>query len=331
MKRLGQGKRAFGMALVLVFVAGCGAQSSQGASSNLMPARLNLMHGQAHQSSASAGDLLYVLTGKNVTVVSISTWQIIGSIAGYEAGGICSDPTTGDIFLPQDDDTILEYAHGGTTPIATLNGPKGYHDLQECAVDPTTHNLATTSQFGPSEGSNSVIIVFPGEQNSPMVYQKKKIHTLVEGAYDDLGNFYVDAINDNGKFFIGELKAGQSQISLIRLKASHTVAKLQWDGTYLVGAVPNQGLGSIAYQLQISGGAATVAGTVRFSKSGLSGFWISSGTYYQAFGKVPHRKNEALGAWPYPKGGKASATLYGIVHGNGQILDLTVSVAPSRR
>jgi hypothetical protein len=331
MRIIGLSRAAFDMVLAAALLAGCGGSQSQVAPSGVMPTRLNSTQRQAHQMSSSSGDLLYIQTGQNIVIVSITAWQIVGSIAGNgNIGDVCSDPYTGDVFVPQND-TVLEYAHGGTTPIATLHAPKGYTALRGCSVDPTTQNLAMTSGL-PYHGSPA-IIVFPGEQDDPMIYRKKKLSTLGATAYDSVGNLYLDVYDGRGKFFIGEIKAGQNQFNLIRPRAGLVVGKMQWDGTYLVGQVPReQGLGSTVYQLHIVGNRATVVNAIRFAKAApISGFWISGGTLFQGFGKVPHRKNEALGAWQYPSGGKPYKTLYGIVHGkNILIYDLTVSVAPSR-
>ena len=331
MKSLGLNRYVLTIGAASALLAGCGGMQSP-FNGGVTPTVLDSARTREHQTSGTSGDLLYVETSSSIMIVSVASWQIVGAITDLPDFdvGICSDPNSGNVFVPQYD-TVLEYAHGGTMPIATLNGPKGYTYLRGCSVDPITQNLAMTSSFGPYEG-NPGVIIFPAEQNYAQVYRKKELSTLGDTAYDNVGNLYMDAYNVHGKFFIGEMKVGQTQINLIRLRANQVVGKMQWDGTYLVGKVPkSSGLGSTVYQLEIAGSKATVVGTVRFAKAGQSGFWISDGTMFQAFGEVPHKKNEALGAWPYPNGGKASATLYGIVHGkDASIYDLTVSVDPSR-
>ena len=66
--------------------------------------------------------------------------------------GECVDKA-GDVFVADfggntGTPAILEYAHGGTKPIATLSDP-GYYP-ESCSIDPTTGNLAVTNDGGPA-------------------------------------------------------------------------------------------------------------------------------------------------------------------------------------
>jgi hypothetical protein len=289
------------------------------------------VHNHSHPASGSYGDLLYIATPETIVVVSYPQWQVVATISGISGlGGVCSDPSTGNVFAPQYD-TVTEYAHGGTTPIATLNGPSGYTDLEGCSVDPTTGNLAVSSYFGPK--GHSGIIVFPGGQGPPTVYTDKILHLFGYTAYDNAGNLFVPGFTNKGRFRIGELPAGQTKFVHIKLSPrSVGVGKVQWDGTYLVGNAANaNGQDSTIYQLQISGNIANVAGTIHLTRGGQSGFWIYNGALFEALRTVPHKKNIAVAAWPYPAGGKAISKLYGIVRGkHPEIYDVTLSAAPSR-
>jgi hypothetical protein len=239
MRDLDFGRWALGICVAAAMLAGCGGSQPPIAGPDAMSARSGSTHRQPRQTSGSSQDLLYIQTTQSIVIVSISTWQIVGTISGYNGdGGVCSDPYTGNVFVPQAK-TVVEYAHGGTTPIATLAAPKGYTYLRGCSVDPTTQNLAMTSAFGPYEGSPPAVIVFPGEQDYPTIYHKKKLSTLGDTAYDAVGNLYVDVYDNHGRFFIGEIRAGQSQFNLIRLKSDLVVGKMQWDGSYLVGWSPS--------------------------------------------------------------------------------------------
>ena len=89
---------------------------------------------------AKSEDLLYASGGcGGVCVLSYPDGKLVGtlSISG-ELGGNCSD-AAGNVFIT-DDYQVLEYSHGGTSPIATLSVPGTM--AQACAIDSVTGNLA---------------------------------------------------------------------------------------------------------------------------------------------------------------------------------------------
>ena len=308
-------------------MTGCGGVQTIGAVPQTVMTT-SVMKAGVHQPSGSYGDLLYVATPTTTVLVSYPQGQVIGTISGVSGlGGVCSDPNTGNVFAPQGA-TVLEYAHGGTTPIATLNGPAGYSDLQGCSVDPNTGNLAMSSYFGPKGYSG--LIIFPGGQGQPTVYTDKILHLFGCTAYDSAGNLFVTGYTNKGYYRIGELPVGQSKLVHIRISPrSAEVGKIEWDGTYLAGEAPDaRGRDSIIYRLAINGDKATVADTVHLKSAGSSGIWIYNGTVFEAYGKVLNRKNMAIAAWSYPQGGKATSKFYGIVQGkHPTIYDVTMSVA----
>src|ERR1700722_2011598 len=62
--------------------------------------------------------------------------------------GMCAD-AAGDVWITYSPPTpqLVEYAHGGANPIATLNFP-GQHP-NGCSIDPNSGNMAVTNLFGP--------------------------------------------------------------------------------------------------------------------------------------------------------------------------------------
>ena len=105
----------------------------------------------------------------------------------YEASNyICSDPTNGDIFVPEND-SIFEYAHGGMSPIATLTVPGAYIETRGCAVDPTTGNLAVVAY---NNASRNALLVYRSASGTPTVYLDKKVRSFDYPAYDGSGNLF---------------------------------------------------------------------------------------------------------------------------------------------
>ena len=112
-----------------------------------------------------------------VLVLSFPKGDLVGTLTGFSVpSGECVDES-GDVFVADGGaDTIREYAHGGTTPIATLNDPG---EPYGCSVDPTTGNLAVTN------GSDSVAI-YPSAQGTPTLYSDPSIYESVSYTHLDV-------------------------------------------------------------------------------------------------------------------------------------------------
>ena len=77
-------------------------------------------------SGCQKADLLY-LTDEGADDVYVYSWprgELKGTLTGFDApNGECVDKA-GDVFVANEDESqILEYAHGGTSPIETLSDP----------------------------------------------------------------------------------------------------------------------------------------------------------------------------------------------------------------
>src|SRR6202012_5024077 len=105
---------------IALFLAGCGGWTqavpqsiaTQGAARTAM----------AHTRTSSDGPILYISTAKRGVLVSYPQGQVIGSIPfyGYDVSEtICSDPHNGSVVVPAST-AIYQYAHGATTPTATI-------------------------------------------------------------------------------------------------------------------------------------------------------------------------------------------------------------------
>jgi hypothetical protein len=206
---------------------------------------------------------------------------------------------------------ILEYEHGGTTPIQTLSAPLFYPG--GCSIDPTTGNLAVTFK-GQRHGT---IAIYANAQGSPVLY--KVVGAYLCG-YDDSGNLFVDG-DDQPDASLYELPHDGTQFKRITLSHSVSAAGIvQWDGHYIT--VEDRAHRYI-YQVKVTGSKGTIVGT---TKLGLRwpqfrDSWIQGGTVI-ATGGLSY---DYLGFWKYPSGGKAVR----LVTGFGSLAGVTVSVAPS--
>ncbi|HEX4014091.1 MAG TPA: hypothetical protein VHX17_09420 [Candidatus Cybelea sp.] len=201
----------------------------------------------------------------NVYLFTYPQGKLVGTLTGFSGpGGLCTD-RHGDVFVPNVfTSTIVEYAHGGTTPIATLNdGTDRYPN--SCAIDPVTGDLAVANNgSGTGEGPGDIAI-YRGAAGSAS-FEKAMYHPYSCG-YDPYGNLFVDgedASFDNFRF--GELTASKKRYHKIDLNQPIALAGgVAWDGASVaVGDV----YGAVIYQFSISGsngnriGSTQLTGTV---------------------------------------------------------------------
>lgn len=168
MKTLAFGRHVLGIGLGLVMLTGCGGSQGQGAGASGMPQGAafagHAARGKSWMKPSTSGvDLVYISSYTNVVwVYSYPNGALVGTLTGFNnPSGICSD-ANGNVWITNSNaGTIIEYAHGSTTPIATLND-SGQTPV-DCAVDPTTGNLAAADYV-------SNVAVYQNAQGSPTYY-----------------------------------------------------------------------------------------------------------------------------------------------------------------
>jgi hypothetical protein len=271
------------------------------------------------------GDLLYVSDqGTNaVYVYSYPQGTLQQTLTGFkEPAGECSD-TGGDVFISNAfAHNVLEYAHGGTSPVRTLNDsgefPSG------CSVDPVTGNLAVTNYCSGSStkctGPGSVFI-YLGAKGTPKKYTDAAISNFDFCGYDNKGNLFIDGTLNN-VFAFAELRAGRSSITSVTLNQSiGKPGNVQWDGSHIAVGDDTTGTTSTIYQFAISGRSGTKVGTTSLNgATGLGQYWIQ-GAKVIGPNSGGSRKG-TVGFWNYPAGGSPTKTITGL----GRPLGATVSV-----
>lgn len=139
---------------------------------------------------ASGDDLIYISNGNaTVTVYSWPTGKMVGTLRGFDVPeGECVDKA-GDVFITVLDlQEIVEYAHGGKKPIATLSDSS--HSPWACSVDPVTGDLAVADDVG--IGSTQGLSIYRNAQGKPIIYRAANIVDYGYCSYDDKGNLYVN-------------------------------------------------------------------------------------------------------------------------------------------
>jgi hypothetical protein len=297
-----------------------------------------------------SGDLLYVSSfySGNVYVYSYPQRKLVGTLTGFiSPAGECSD-SAGDVFITAysnisgNGSTIYEYAHGGTSPVATLSDSG---DAWGCAIDPATGNLAAANGIDPTNpygSGNGSVAIYADAQGNPTMYYSSEMSPFGFCGYDDQGNLYLPvSIGPTPHLGLARLAHGSGSIEAINLNheiyannADAFLPSVQWDGKSMtVSSVPSDeghvsGLVSV-YRLEITGSDAKVIGTTKLEThnndhAGQS--WIQG---KRIFGIYYHRSYGHVAVWRYPRGGnpvdkignvpaKSFSTLFGV----------TISVAP---
>ena len=300
MKLSNASRLAAGLCAVALF-AGCGGSHAQPGAPGVLPAA------PAIATHAAGGDLLYVSDTQTgaVYVFSYPKGQLKATLPGFtDPGGECVD-AHGNVFVTNTGaSNVLEYAHGGTSQIATLKDA-GYFPIG-CAVDPTTGNLAVTN-FSTSGSAPGDVVIYKHAKGRPTGhFRYRGIDNMLLCGYDDAGNLFVDGLSAGSAFAFVELRAGGAKLTNVTLDQSiANPGGVQWDGKYV--AVGDQAT-NVIYRFSISGNKGTKVGTTTLAGANeVFQFWID-GT--RVVGPDAYRAN--VGIWKYPAGGSPTKTISGV-------------------
>ncbi len=256
-------------------------------------------------------DLLYLTDdgNGNVYVYSFPGAKLQGTLTGLSVPtGECVD-RAGDVWIVDEGtNDIVEYAHGGTVPIATLtdpgNAPEG------CSVDPATGNLAVANAQTLSAGAGSVGI-YANARGTPTLYTESQMKFVLFVTYDDRGNLYADGVDSSLGYRLAELRKNAG--ALVPIAFNQSIAQptnIQWDGKYLAvgdgGGIVGTGTPAI-YHVKITHSAGKVVGVTPITgTTGVFQFFIQGNTFIG-----PNLGNEDVMFWKYPAGGAPTKAIGG--------------------
>jgi hypothetical protein len=327
---------AFIGAAVVALLAGCGP--SQSPIGGLGPTNTSR---ERTQKTSSGGDLIYAAPDFTTYEVNIFTYPAGKFVADFKPpgfpGGLCSD-AHGNVFMTDfesgstDVGNVDEYAHGATSPSATLDDDSYYPT--GCSIDPTTGNLAVANEYNyenKSSGTPGNLAIYADAEGSPAYYETPcGMNYPYAAGYDGQGNLFILG-NPYTNYILCELREGSSTFTTITLSGVPDAHALQWDGTHMafLGGPQGQAKGSDpkVYRVKFSGSAGTVVGTTTFkdllSRAG-DGFAIQGKSVLMPAGR---EKSWRLGIWNYPAGGKATELIKS-PEKYDRPLSVTVSVKP---
>jgi hypothetical protein len=182
---------ALSFCVMIIMLAGCSRSQPLIGAPGATPTR-NKLESRAPRVNTGNDDLIYASGPFETYILSYKSGMVVNTIDTTNEEGLCSDKH-GNVFAPHVN-FIYEYAHGGTTPIATL-GDEGYRPVG-CSVDPTTENLAVanyrTSAMSSQAGN---IAIYKRSKGNPEFYSEPVIQYYLSCSYDDVGNLFLDGRN----------------------------------------------------------------------------------------------------------------------------------------
>ena len=301
------GRLAISAFAAVAVLAACGAPSlpvsnADAASHRLSPA-VHRDRGPSWMSpDAKKTALLYVsdLHTDDVNVYSYPGGTLEGKLTGFsDPWGLCVD-RKGDVFVTDHNAlTIVEYAHGGTTPLATLidtgEQPGG------CDVDPLTGNLAVANVSTPYSTPGNVGI-YKHARGARQTRKDPAISFYEYCGYDDHGNLFVDG-QQNGTFAFAELPRNQRVFTNISLDQSIGYGgSVQWDGKHVAVGDYNANL---IYQFDINGKTGTTVGSTSLG----SASYAVQVLIHRGVVVGPNATGGSVMYWKYPVGGAPLKTI----------------------
>jgi hypothetical protein len=256
---------------------------------------------------------MYVAVGgRSVGMFSFPHGQYVGELNGISRPrGLCSDDS-GNVFVTEDSG-VLEFAHGGTTPINTLTAEGAF----SCSWDPSTGNLAVVE-------APYALAVYANASGEPTVYTDSG-RRFQYCAYDNDGNLFLAGVENSDSI----VRFANGSFTTVTLNQTFNYLwDLQWDGKYL--AIDDFFESGKIYRVKVSGSTGTVKQTITLGGGRFYGYftWLQNGAFISPVGGNARR----LAFWSYPSGGKPikKFSAKDIKSGRGPIRGITVSVAPSR-
>jgi DNA-binding beta-propeller fold protein YncE len=298
MKTLNSFVRVLGACASAALLAGCAGNSLQSVPATSSAAR-SLAEGASWiDPAARKGALLYASdsAANVVKVFSYPRGKLVGTLTGLQTPqGMCVDKA-GHIYITNSGAAeILEYAHGGTSPIATVADP-GEHPIG-CAISPANGDLAATNIFDDSY-TNGSLSLYRHARGMPKNYTDPQMIADYFCGFDSAGNLFVDGTRPaTYAFAFAELPKGEKSLQNVTL--NQTIGGpggVQWDGKYI--AIADQEAPEI-YQFSIMGSAATEVGATQTQgSSDVVQFFIHGNTVVG-----PNATSGQVMYWPYPAGG----------------------------
>ncbi|MGA9274172.1 MAG: hypothetical protein WBV67_11855 [Candidatus Cybelea sp.] len=250
---------------------------------------------------ARSENLLYV-SGNNgyVYIFSFPKGKLVGTLTGFqEVAGVCAD-VAGNVWVANSAAfDLIEYAHGGTSPIATLIDYQNYPF--SCSVNHQTGDLAVSNVFSIKQGQAGSIAVYKSAAGTPKLYAASRFSEYYFLAYGPRAKIYFDGNGYGRNFEMARLyRDNFTPIEILGAKIASPGGVQYAEGSLTIGGADNAGDG-IIYRITDQGvvtGATTLIGS-----SGCMSYeiWKTYAICASGNGNVP--------IYRYPAGGSPIETV----------------------
>jgi hypothetical protein len=339
MQTPGFGRYTLSSCVAAAMLAGCGgSQPPIGAPDAMTQSRAIGAHSDHSGSWMMPGatrikKLLYIsdIETNDVFVYNYATAAQVRQLTGFNfPQGQCVDKI-GDVWIANFANggsgvSVVEYAHGGTSPIATVipeSNPIG------CSIDPRTGDLAVAMR----SDAYGEIEIWASPSSTPTTYVNPRCGALWSPGYDDKGNlFTVGGINGSPPAKVCELPARGTALEPVRVlnKAIYDSTGIMWDGKYITLSDSesfSRPAGTVVYQAVAAKATAGNATTLTIVGTTALADYCHFGSYIQqpfVVGKKNTPENNEQGTvviggnldcytvfdfWNYPNGGTSSRHL----------------------
>ncbi len=246
-------------------------------------------------------NLLYA-SGNNgyVYIFSFPKGKLVGTLTGFqEVAGICAD-AAGNVWVANSAAfDLIEYAHGGSSPIATLIDYENYPF--SCSVNRQSGDLAVSNIFSIKQGQAGSVAVYKSASGTPKLYADSRFSEYYFLAYGPRGKIYFDGNGYGRNFEMARLYRGRfTPIEVSGAKIASPGGVQYAEGSLTIGGGDDAGDGTI-YRITDQGvitGETTLVGS-----SGCMAYeiWKTYAICASGNGNVPIYK--------YPAGGSPIETI----------------------
>ncbi len=267
-----------------------------------LPATVPVSGAPLKADGLSRFDLLYV---SDVATNAVRVYTFPGGKAARSVTGLgkprsaCAD-ALGNVWIADvQAEDVVEYAHGGTRPIAALSTPG---QPRGCAVDPKGGNVAVTS--------GAIVSIYHFSKHrvwrDPQQYRDPSMHAALFCNYDTDGDLFIDGVggSKDGSFRLAELRRGGKALAGITVDARIAApGQVQWDGEHLAVGDWTASPATI-HRFSIEGKSAKEVGVTMLGGAGsVRQFWIAGATV------VAPDSDGNVAVWRYPRGGRSLQTI----------------------
>ena len=249
---------------------------------------------------ARSQTLLYVSGNSgSVYIFSFPKGKLVGTLTGFqEVAGVCAD-AAGNVWVADSSDfDLIEYAHAGTAPIATLPDYESYPF--SCSVDRQNGNLAVSNIFSIKPDQVGSLAVYAGPSKAPMLFTDPNFSEYYFLTYGPEGTLYFDGLGYGSTPEVAQLHHGRFEPITISGATITSPGGMQYaEGSLTIGGTDSAG-DAIVYRITDRGvvtGETTLLGAASVSYE----IWK---TYV-----ICASESRGVSIYNYPAGGSPIKTL----------------------